>query len=91
MFSATYEEEISRLHLEMTVATQSVAGEENGEGARSLYYYTSKFARLAQICGERKFSNSEIYPAKAQRREVRRGKSNILTNYFHYFFRPLRP
>jgi hypothetical protein len=57
----------------------------------TLYYYTSKFARLAQICGERKFSNSEIYPAKAQRREVRRGKSKILTNYFHYFFRPLRP
>ena len=55
------------------------------------YYYTSKFARLAQICGERRLSNSEIYPAKAQRREVRRGKSNILTNYFHYFFRPLRP
>ena len=27
VFSATYEEEISRLHLEMTVATQSVEGE----------------------------------------------------------------
>jgi hypothetical protein len=26
VFSATYEEEISRLHLEMTVATQSVCG-----------------------------------------------------------------
>jgi hypothetical protein len=26
VFSATYEEEISRLHLEMTVATQSVRG-----------------------------------------------------------------
>ena len=26
MFSATYEEEISRLHLEMTVATQSDCG-----------------------------------------------------------------
>ena len=27
VFSATYEEEISRLHLEMTVATQSATGE----------------------------------------------------------------
>jgi hypothetical protein len=27
VFSATYEEEISRLHLEMTVVTQSEAGE----------------------------------------------------------------
>ncbi len=30
VFSATYEEEISRLHLEMTVATQSLKGEEVG-------------------------------------------------------------
>jgi len=27
VFSATYEEEISRLHLEMTIATQSLSGE----------------------------------------------------------------
>jgi hypothetical protein len=27
VFSATYEEEISRLHLEMTVVTQSARGE----------------------------------------------------------------
>ena len=32
-FSATYEEEISRLHLEMTVATQSVTGEGWDGGA----------------------------------------------------------
>jgi len=39
-------------------------------------------AACANLRGK-KFSNSEIYPAKAQRREVRRGKGNILTNYFH--------
>ena len=32
VFSATYEEEISRLHLEMTVATQSVDGGRLGWG-----------------------------------------------------------
>ena len=32
VFSATYEEEISRLHLEMTVATQSPG--EGGDGYR---------------------------------------------------------
>jgi hypothetical protein len=36
VFSAKYEAEISRLHLEMAVATQSGAGEGNGKVARSL-------------------------------------------------------
>ena len=52
------------------------------------YYYTSEFARLAQIFRGRKFSDLEISPAKAQRRQVRRRKKNIFTNSSDHFFRP---
>ena len=58
---------------------------------KSVYYYSSEFARLAQIFRGRKFSDLKIPPAKTQRRQVRRGKINIFTNSFQHFFRPLRP
>ena len=58
---------------------------------KSVYCYSSEFARLAQIFRGRKFSDLKIPPAKAQRRQVRRGKINIFTNSFQHFFRPLRP
>ena len=35
--------------------------------------------------GSLRFSDSEIPPAKAQRRQVRRGRKNILANDFHHF------
>jgi hypothetical protein len=46
--------------------------------------------------GSRRFSDSEIPPAKAQRRQVGSGRKNILANGFHHFsstfaaFAPLR-
>jgi hypothetical protein len=45
---------------------------------KSVYYYSSAFARLAQIFRGRKFSDLEIPPAKAQRRQVRRRKKIFL-------------
>jgi hypothetical protein len=42
------------------------------------YYYSSEFARLAQIFRGRKFSDLEIPPAKAQRRQVRRRRKIFL-------------
>ena len=38
-----------------------------------------------KYCGSLRFSDSEIPPAKAQRRQVRRGRKNILANGFHHF------
>ena len=40
---------------------------------------------LRKFSGDRRLSNSDMPLAKAQRRKVRRGKINILTNDFHVF------
>jgi hypothetical protein len=41
---------------------------------------------LGKFSGNRRLSDSDMPPAKAQRRQVRREKINILTNDFHVFF-----
>ena len=41
--------------------------------------------RLGKVSGDRRLSDSDMPPAKAQRRQVRREKTNILTKDFHVF------
>ena len=40
---------------------------------------------LGKFSGDRRRSDSDMPLAKAQRRQVRREKTNILTKYFHVF------
>jgi hypothetical protein len=50
---------------------------------KSVYYYSPEFARLAQIFRGRKFSDLEIPPAKAQRRQGYGERTKTLMNDFH--------
>jgi len=59
---------------------------------RSLYYYskteTNMFVitrSLGKSSGDRRLSDSDMHLAKAQKRQVRREKTNILTKDFHVF------
>src|SRR6201988_909586 len=47
------------------------------------YYYSEKFVRPAQIIWHRKYSESGIPPAKAQRRQGYGKRTKTLINDFH--------
>ena len=55
----------------------------NSETSCSSYYYSSKFARPAQIFWHRKYSESGIPPAKTQRRQGYGERTKTLINDFH--------